>query len=108
MNKRNIKKEIREVCGNVACESIFASSLIKGVDKDAMQQSVINAALLQEQSLKKVSVAFDKTPRDFESRKDYNKARRAYYTRAFNALRAEFGASLQEIVSAMNSAMPKK
>lgn len=108
MKKRNIKKEIRRTCGTVACEAIFAASLINGVDKEAMEKPIIGAALLQGNALKKVSVAFDKTPADFATRKEYNKARRAYYKKVFAAIRAEFGNSLQELVNAMNGAMPKK
>ncbi|MDE6265924.1 MAG: hypothetical protein K2M07_01060 [Muribaculaceae bacterium] len=108
MKKRDIKKEIRQTCGTVACEAILAASLINGVDKEAMRKPIINAAVLQENSLRKVSVAFDKTPADFPSRKDYNKARRAYYKKVFAAIRSEFGGALQEIVNEMNGAMPKK
>lgn len=108
MKKRNIKKEIRRTCGTVACEAIYAASLINNVNKEEMQKSIIGAAMLQDSSLKKVSVAFDKTPSDFPTRKEYNKARRAYYKKVFAALRSEFGKSLQEIVNTMNGAMPKK
>ncbi|MBD5192777.1 MAG: hypothetical protein HDS88_07780 [Bacteroidales bacterium] len=108
MKKRDIKKEIRRTCGTVACEAIFAASLINGVNKEAMQKPIIDAAVLQESSLKKISVAFDKTPRDFSSRKEYNKARRQYFKKVFGAIRNEFGATLQEIVTEMNGAMPKK
>lgn len=108
MKKRDIKKEIHRTCGTVACEAIFAASLINGVDKDAMRSPIINAAVLQENSLKKISVAFDKTPSDFPSRKEYNKARREYFKKVFAAIRLEFEVALQEIVKEMNGAMPKK
>ena len=108
MKKRNIKKEIRQTCGTVACEAIYAASLINKVNKDDMQKSILGAAMLQDSSLKKVSVSFDKTPSDFPNRKEYNKARRAYYKKVYAALRSEFGNSLQEIVNTMNGAMPGK
>lgn len=108
MKKRNIKKEIRRSCGEVACEALFAESLINGVDKDAMQRAIITAAHLQETSLRKISVAFDKTPRDFASRKEYNKARRVYFKKVFAAINAEFGDTLRQVAETMNGAMPRK
>ncbi|MDE7152970.1 MAG: hypothetical protein K2O00_00825 [Muribaculaceae bacterium] len=108
MKKRNIKKEIRRTCGEIACEALFAESLINAIDKNAMQQVIITAAHLQDSALRKTSVAFDKTPRDFASRKEYNKARRAYYKKVFAAINSEFADTLGQVAKAMNGAMPHK
>lgn len=106
-SKRNIKKNIRLVCGDVAGECIVSAHLIPGVDVPALHKAIIDTADLQTEALAKVSVAFDKTPSDFPSRHDYNKARRAYYRQAFHALTAHFNKVLSEIVTEMNAAVPR-
>ncbi|MDE6268577.1 MAG: hypothetical protein K2M04_05800 [Muribaculaceae bacterium] len=106
-SKRNIKKNIRLVCGDIAGECIVTARLIPGADVPVLHKAIIAAADLQSDSLSKVSVAFDKTPRDFANRHDYNKARRDYYRKAYGALSADFNKVLEEIVKEMNTAVPR-
>lgn len=107
-NKRNLKKHIAEVCGELAAECIVASNLIKGVDTAKMDSLVVKIAMLQDSSMRHVSVAFDKVPRDFESAKAYHHARNAYYRAAYKSLLESFRKSVEEIVNEMNTALPKK
>ena len=86
-NKRNLKKAIRFACGDMAGECIFAENTIEGTDVAAWDQIILDIALLQEEAVNRVSVSFDKVPRDFENKKDYNKARRTY----FKAVEKGFG-----------------
>lgn len=107
-NKRQLKKQIRYICGDVAAECAMAKHLIDGVDKDTLTGALRHVAALQEMSLARVSTTFDKTPADFGSKKEYNTAKHAFYTKAFTSLREEFNKRLQEIVHEMNSALPAK
>lgn len=108
MNRRNLKKLIRYACGDIAGECLFASNLIPGVNTEKLDQAIIDAAMLQTSTLSRVSIDFDKTPRDFENRAEYTKARRAYYAKAYAALKCDFNKQISEIVKEMNSALPAR
>lgn len=107
-NKRQLKKQVRYICGDVAAECAMAKYLIDGVNRETLNEALRHVAALQEQTLARVSSNFDKVPRDFESKKEYGKARHQFYTKAFTSLRADFNTRLQEIVKEMNSALPSK
>ena len=102
-NKRQLKKYIRFVCGNIAAECIIARDFIEGIDTEKMNNIVIQLATLQEQAVNHVTFSFDKVPSDFESHKEYNKARHNYYAKAYKTLNTEFNAHIQDIVKQMNA-----
>ena len=56
-NKRNLKKAVKAVCGNIAGECIIARNLIPGIDADKMNQ-ILAAALI--------------TPADGQTVSDFN------------------------------------
>ena len=106
-NKRNLKKAIRFACGDMAGECIFAENTIEGTDVAAWDQIILDIALLQEEAVNRVSVSFDKVPRDFENKKDYNKARRTYFKAVEKALAEYMHTETEQIVAAMNALLPK-
>ena len=106
-NKRNLKKAIRFACGDMAGECIFAENTIAGTDVAAWDQIILDIALLQEEAVNRVSVSFDKVPRDFENKKDYNKARRTYFKAVEKALAEYMHTETEQIVAAMNALLPK-
>lgn len=105
-NKRNLKKQIRYICGSVAGECLIAREFINGIEPGKMNDVILHAAELQSSAIQKVSVAFDKTPRDFNSTREYHAAKRAYYAKAYAKLREEFNNSIQQIVKEMNGLLP--
>lgn len=107
-NKRNLKKHISYVCGDLAAECIVASHLIKGVDRKALEQLVMKIALLQDSTIRKVNIFFDKTPREYGDVKEYLAARRAYFATAYGKLIENFKKNIQEVVDEMNKAMPAR
>lgn len=107
-NKRDLKKQISSICGDIATECLIAAEYVKGINKDEMRNIVCKLALLQENALKNVSFAFDKVPGDFSSRNEYKKARAAYFKKAFAAHREKFNTRIQEIVKEMNAALPQE
>lgn len=106
-NKRDLKKVIRTICGDLACECMLAAEYVKGVDVEAMHKIVGEIARLQEAALANTSFSFDKVPSDFESTAEYRKARSAYNKRAYTSLRGKFNARVLEIVKQMNAAVPQ-
>ena len=94
-NKRQLKKEIRFVCGDLAAEILMARAIYPGFDKDAVTKIINDIAHLQESAVSAVSFSFDKTPRDF-----------AYNKQAYAKLAEEFHKGVEAIVKEMNQAMP--
>lgn len=105
-NKRILKKEIRRICGALAGECIIAKYAVNGIDPEVMNEIVYKIAELQENSLRRVSVAYDRTASSFDSLHAYETAKSAYYKAAFKALKAEFNKGIEEIIKEMNAALP--
>lgn len=107
-NKRTLRKYIECVCGEIAAECIIASNLIKDIDRQAMENLVVSVAMLQESTLRRVSVAFDHTPGTFPDGRAYRKARNAYYRAAYKSMLDAFRKEVVGIVKEMNKALPAK
>ncbi len=105
-NKRQLKKQIRYICGDLAGECILARQLMPNADKEKLNQAVVEIADLQEESLANATFAFDKSPRDFATLKEYNHAKYLYYRTAYEQLIKHFNDRVQDIVKLMNEAMP--
>lgn len=106
-NKRDLKKQVRYICGDLAAECLIAAEYIDGINTEAMRNIVVEIALLQEHGLQNMSFAFDKVPSDFASRNEYNTARAKYFKTAFKAFRDKFNTRIQEIVKKMNAELPE-
>ncbi|MDE5835673.1 MAG: hypothetical protein K2H50_01550 [Paramuribaculum sp.] len=106
-NKRQLKKEIRYICGEVAAECALAKYLVEDVNKDVLNDSLRDVAALQEETLSRVNVNFDKVPKNFDSLKAYNITKKNFMDKAFKSLTDEFNKRVQEIIDKMNSALPQ-
>ncbi len=102
-NKRDIKKQIRFVCGEVAFNCMLAEECFNDVDSQKMYEIIMKVAALQHHSTENLSFSFEKTPRDFDNRAEYNKAAREYYKAAYKSFVEEFNKKLQDIVKEMNA-----
>lgn len=105
-NKRDLKKQIKYICGEVAVECILAREYMEGINADKMNDVVFEIAELQQKSLKNATFAFDKTPKDFDNGKEYNRAANAYFKNAYKVFYAEFNKHIQAIVKQMNELLP--
>lgn len=106
-NKRQLKKHIQYVCGDIATELLIARALYPGFDNEKVGEIIDRLAALQTQTLKNTSFGFDRSARDFEDKSAYNKARAEYTHAAYGKLKAEFDAQIAEIVKQMNALMPE-
>ena len=106
-NKRQMKKAINNACIEMANECLFAQQTFENTNPEDWEKVIDDIAMLQDQALKRVSVDFDKIPKDFANGKEYRKARRAY----FQAVEKAIGKFMQEggekIVGEMNSLVKK-
>lgn len=106
-NKRQLKKNIRYACGDIAGECLFAQEVF-GQDKlQEWDSIIINTALLQQEAINRVTVSFDKTPKDFPNRKEFNKAHRQYFKKVVEAINNYMNEEIAKIVSDMNALVPK-
>lgn len=105
-SKRDLKKLVRYMCGDMAAECIIAKNVIPGADAKALSDLVIKIARLQDATLRKISFAFDKTPSDFDGIDAYKKARASYMLKAFRSLKVDFNNQVLSIVKEMNAAVP--
>lgn len=106
-NKRQLKKAIRYACGEMAGECFFAQETFENTNPEDWDKIIINIALLQAEAVNRVSVDFDKVPRDFANGKEYKKARRTYFKAVEKALGNYMKEESEKIVDAMNALVKK-
>lgn len=105
-NRRDLKKRIEFVCGDMAAECLVARAFVEGADAEKLTDCIRAIAALQTEALSRVNIHFDQKPRDFATRKEYNKARTAFIKKAFASLTADFNEKVKSIVVEMNGAIP--
>lgn len=106
-NKRQIKKYVKYICGELAAELLIARTLYEGFDSEEVRKIVGRIAELQETAVANASFAFDKSHKDFENAAAYNKARAAYNKAAFGKLLDDFDKGVAEVLHSMNAIMPE-
>ncbi|MBQ6648185.1 MAG: hypothetical protein IJM66_04980 [Muribaculaceae bacterium] len=102
-NKRQLKKAIGYACGEMAGECFFAQNTFENTNPEDWEKIVLDIALLQAEAVNRVSVDFDKVPKDFASGKEYKKARRTYFKAVEKALANYMKEESEKIVSQMNA-----
>lgn len=102
-NKRQLKKAIGYACGEMAGECFFAQNTFENTNPEDWDKIVLDIALLQAEAVNRVSVDFDKVPKDFASGKEYKKARRTYFKTVEKALANYMKEESEKIVSQMNA-----
>lgn len=91
----------------MAIHSNMTRSFFPEADMQKLDEVEMHAAKLQALTLKHVTFAFDRTPRDFENRSEYRREAARYYKKAYRSLIAQFNKELQKIVDLLNEATPK-
>ena len=106
-NKRQLKKAIGYACGEMAGECFFAQNTFENTNPEDWDKIVLDIALLQAEAVNRVSVDFDKVPRDFANGKEYKKARHTYFKAVEKALGNYMKEESEKIVGAMNALVKK-
>ncbi len=107
-NKRELKKQIKYICGDLAAECIMAREFIDGIDSDKMNNIIFDIANLQERSLKNCTFSFEKTPSSFETPYLYHLSSRKYFHQAYKSFYDEFNKHVADIVKSMNSLLSEE
>ena len=105
-NKRQLKRYIRDVSGTMAMEIIMAREAFPEIDRKTVHDLVLKIARFQSEYLRAVGILYDRTPRDFENRHEYNKAKRVYFHTAFKHFEEKFLVDYAALVKEMNAALP--
>ena len=105
-NKRDIKKAIQRACGDIAGECIFAEPAFGEGKIEQWDSVIIDTALLQQEAVNRVNNRFGKKVKEFANRKEYNKARRAFFKQCEKELSEYFRAEVENIAKRMNELMP--
>jgi len=106
-NKRQLKKAITYACGEMAGECFFAQETFENTNPEDWEKIILDIALLQAEAVNRVSVDFDKVPKDFANGKEYKKARRTYFKAVEKALGKYMKEESEKIVEAMNALVKK-
>lgn len=101
-SKRDLKKQIRYICGDLVGECLLISEVCPEEKLEAINKLIVELAVLQESTIAKTNFSFDKSVKDYPSLHDYNTARSAYYRQAYTTLHKQFNASLADCVHRMN------
>ena len=105
-NKRQLKKAIANACGQVAGQCIMAQESLGNNEK--WDEIIVDVALLQREAIDRVSLSFDRRPKDFATGKEYRAARRNYFKQAEKSLASYMHDSIGQAVDKMNALLPKK
>lgn len=101
-SKRDLKKQIRYICGDLVGECLLIGEICPEEKLEELNSLIVDIAVLQESTVAKTNFSFDKSPRDFASAHEYAVAKSAYYREAFRTLHKQFNASLADAVHRMN------
>lgn len=107
-NKREFKKRVRTICGELASDAMIAATLFpKEVNREKVNILINEIAALQEDTIALTSFSFDKAPRDYESLAVYHSERRKYFATAYKKLNKDFIDRALEIVKQLNDVVPE-
>jgi hypothetical protein len=106
-NKRQLKKAIAYTCSEMAGECFFAQGTFENTNPEDWDNIVLDVAILQNKAMKRVSVDFDRVPKDFENGKEYRKARRSYFKAVEKGISNFMKEEAEKIVTQMNNLAKK-
>lgn len=105
-NKRQVKKWIKALCGDIAAECILTREIDTADKAQKWNELVCRVANLQCEAVDHCSFAFDKARADFADHKAYRKELHTYRKAAFAKLLGDFNNEVNSIVKEMNALMP--
>lgn len=102
-SKRDLKKQIRYICGDLVGECLLLGEVCPEEKLDELNQLIVDIAVLQESTIAKANFCYDKTPKSFATGREYAKAKGEYFRAAYTTLHKQFNESLSEAVHRMNA-----
>jgi hypothetical protein len=105
-NKRQFKKYVSALASGVCEDMMITYFNVEGVDAEKVNNSINTILDAASHAADCANLGFDRTPRSFEDRHQYAKARRAHYHALFNKLRNDYSEAIDRAIKEFNSAVP--
>lgn len=107
-NKRTFKKTVDCLSGAI-CEDIMINFFaIKDIDKEKADASVARILDVTDAVRIGANHVFGKCVRDFADKKEYMKAKKAFFKKHFAELNATYGSNISEAIKEFNASVPDK
>lgn len=107
-NKREFKKFVTAVGSNVCEDILINTHCCPGIDAKIANDSILRILTAVETATGNANVRFDKGEKAFENRREYTRAKEAFFRQLFNKINADFAQELDEAVKEFNAAVPEK
>lgn len=105
-NKREFKKYVDAVGGSITNEMMAAYYNIEGADREAISKAIQKVLCAVGTARCHANTYFDRGAKSFADKKEYAKARRAFFRALFNKINNDFAEAIQEALKEFNGAIP--
>lgn len=105
-NKREFKKYV-DALGAAACNEMMESFYtVKDADKDAISKAIEKVLLATNKARMNANIFFDKGVKAFADKKEYVKAKDAFFKALFDKVTTEFTEEINDALKDFNAALP--
>lgn len=102
-SKRDLKKQIRYICGDLVGECLLIAEICPEEKLGEVNQLIVDLAVLQETTISHANFSFDKSRKEFATSDEYKKAKHKYYHEAYTTLHKQFNTALADAVHRLNA-----
>lgn len=103
-SKRDLKKHINNL-NDAVVQTVLPSAVLAGLVTEAQAEEILTKlAELHNEVIKRLNISFDKKPSAFASANQYNTAKRAYFSQAYDKAMAEYKAGINSVLEVINKA----
>ena len=106
-NKREFKKFVTAVGASICEDMMINSYSQQNADRQKTSEAIKRVLVAVNQASSNANVFFDKGAKAFADRKEYSKAKHAYFKVLFKKINTDFATALNGAVKEFNEAMPK-
>lgn len=102
-NKRSLKKFINTNCLDLVFVTFLTDCMSKSEKPSELENIISEVEALRKHALSAASVSFDKTPKSFANRHEYNVAKEKYFKQAYAKFQEEYTQRMQAIIDKINA-----
>ena len=105
-NKREFKKYV-DALGAAACDEMMYSYYnVEGADKDAISKAIEKVLLATNKARMNSNIFFDRGVKAFADKKEYVKAKEAFFKALFEKVSTEFSEEVNTALKDFNAPLP--
>lgn len=106
-NKRELKKYVEALGSAVANEMMVAYYNVEGIDSDAVASAIQTIIGAVAEAKGNCNRRFDRGVKAFADRKEYRRAKGAFFRALFNKIESDFDAKMEAALKTFNGALPE-